>query len=169
MEDMYLDLEFFGSIETTEAFKDLVTALTKLDDYEDDANAARQALVEANLEGQGFKIDRELYNYRSDAVEAIMQVAKKHKIDLVCKLTGGGMDDAGTIQFVRNGWVSIKLPIMNGEVMLDTKVIGKLKKTGMTTLDQLDDFLANFKVADQPKFTVSDEVIAEIFIPKRKA
>jgi len=169
MDDTYLDLEFFGEIKTANAFRDLVGALAKLHAYEDDPNAARQALVDANLEGEGFKIDGEMYNCRSDAVETIMKVAKKHKIDLICKLTGGGMDDAGTIQFARDGWISIQLPIMNDEVLLGSEVIAKLKKTGMTTLDQLDGFLENFKATEQPKFTVSDDVIAEIFLPKRKA
>lgn len=169
MEDMYLELEFFGCIESTEAFKALVGALAKLDTYEDDTNAARQALVDANLEGEGFKIDEEMYNYRTDAVKGVIDVAKKYKIDLVSKVTAGGMDDQGTIQFVRGGHASFELPIMNNEVMVSSEVIAKLKKRNLTTLDQLDDFLSYFKVDDQPKFTVADEVIAEIFLPKRRA
>ena len=169
MEDMYLEVEFFGEITTAEAFKDLVRALANLGEYEGDENAARQALVDANLAGEGFSLEEAMYDYRSDAREEIVKVAKKHKIYTVTKLTGGGMDDAGDIQFVRDGWVSIKLPVMNNEILIGTKEIERLKKTGMTTLDELDGFLDNFKVADQPKFAVSDEVITEIFLPKRKA
>ncbi len=169
MEDMYLELEFFGCIESTEAFKALVGALAKLDTYEEDTNAARQALVDANLEGEGFKINEEMYNYRTDAVKGVIDVAKKYKIDLVSRVTAGGMDDQGTIQFVRGGHASFELPIMNNEVMVSSEVIAKLKKRNLTTLDQLDDFLSYFKVDDQPKFTVADEVIAEIFLPKRRA
>jgi hypothetical protein len=169
MEDMYLDLEFFGRIESTDAFKALVGALAKLDAYEGDTNAARQALVDANLEGEGFKINEEMYNYRSDALGEIVKVARKHKIDLVAKVTAGGMDDQGTIQFVRGGLASFELPVMGDTVMVSSEVIAKLKARGLTTLDQLDEFLGYFKVDDQPKFTVADEVITEIFLPKRKA
>lgn len=169
MEDMYLNLEFFGRIETTEAFKGLVEALAKLDKYEGDKNAARQALVEANLEGEGFKIDEDCYNYRGDAVEEIIKAAKKHKIDLVAKITSGGYEDAGSIRFVRDGHASFELPIMNGEVAVTSAVVAKLKQRGLTTLDQLDEFLGCFKIDDLPKFTVADEVIADIFLPKRKA
>lgn len=168
MEEMYLDIELFGEITTVEAFKDLVKALAKLEQYEDE-NAARQALVEANLEGEGLKIDEDLYNYHSDAREEIIKTAKKHKIYAISKLTGGGMDDAGDIQFTRDGWISIKLPIMNDKILIGTEEIERLRNQGMTTLDQLDGFLGNFKATDEPKFTVSDEVITEIFLPKRKA
>jgi hypothetical protein len=168
MEDMYLELEFFGQIETTEAFKALVGALAKLDTYEDDANAARQALIEANIEGEGFKINEDMYNIREDAVKGVIEVAKKYKIDLVSTVTAGGMDDQGTIQFVRGGFASFELPIMNNEVMVSSEVIAKLKKRGLTTLDQLDQFLGHFKVTDLPKFTVADEVIIDISLPKRR-
>jgi hypothetical protein len=169
MEDMTLELEFFGEIKTTAAFKALVGALTKLDDYEDDANSARQALVDANLEGKGFKIEEYSYNYRSDALEEIIKVAKAHKIDLVATITEGGQYDPGTIRFVRNGHASFELPVMNYEPALTSEVIEKLKKRGITTIDQLDEFLGYFKVNDLPKFTVADEVISEIFLPKRRA
>lgn len=168
MEDMYLELEFFGCIESTEAFKALVGALAKLDTYEHDTNAARQALVDANLEGEGFKINEDMYNYREDAVKGVIEVAKKYKIDLVATVTAGRMDDQGTIQFVRGGHASFELPIINNEVMVSKEVIATLKKRGVTTLDQLDSFLDHFKITDLPKFTVSDDVISEIFLPKRR-
>lgn len=167
MEDMYLELELFGQIETAEAFKALVTALAELDEYEDES-AARQALVDANLNGEGYKLSEELYDHYNDPLKEVIKVAKKHKIDLVAKVTAGGMDDQGKIQFVRDGFASFELPIMNDEVMVSQKVIAELKKRGLTSLDQLDEFLGYFKVDDQPKFTVADEVITEIFLPKRR-
>ena len=167
MEDMTLRIEFFGQIETTAAFKDLVKVIANLDEYEGDENSARQALVDANLEGEGFEIEESCYNYRSDTVNEIIKVAKKHKIDLVTTLTEGGMSNPGTIRFVRDGHASFELPTMDGKVSVNSDVIAKLKSRGMTTLDELDTFLDYFKVEDQPKFTVADEVIADIFLPKR--
>jgi len=165
---MYLKIEFYGQIETTEAFKDLVKALARLHRYDGDENPARQALVDANLEGEGFALREDMYNYHSDAIEEIVRVAVKHKIDLVSKLTSGGMDDVGTIQFVRDGFASITLPIIGDEVALTTTVLGKLKNKGIKTVDQLEGFLDYFKVQDLPKFTVADEVITDIFLPKRR-
>jgi hypothetical protein len=78
------------------------------------------------------------------------------------------MQDPGTIRFVRNGFASFELPTLNGEVAVTSEVIAKLKARGKTTLDDLDAFLGHFKVDDLPKFTVADEVIAEIFLPKRR-
>jgi hypothetical protein len=169
MEDMSLELEFFGQIESTEAFKALVGALTKFQSYEGDSNSARQALVDANLAGEGFKLDEELYDYYEDPLKELIKVAQKYKIDLVAKVTEGGMQDPGTIRFVRNGFASFELPTLNGEVAVTSEVIAKLKARGKTTLDDLDAFLGHFKVDDLPKFTVADEVIAEIFLPKRRA
>ena len=55
------------------------------------------------------------------------------------------------------------------EVALTTTVLGKLKNKGITTVDHLEGFLGYFNVKDLPKFTVSDEVITDIFLPKRRA
>lgn len=169
MEDMTLELEFFGEIKTVEAFKALVQALTKLEEYEDDANSARQALVDANLEGKGFKIEEYSYNYRRDPVAEIIKVAKEYKIDLVATITEGGQYDPGTIRFVRNGHASFELPVINYEPALTSEVLAKLQQRGVKTLDELNEFLGYFKVDDLPKFTVSDDVIASIFMPKRRA
>jgi hypothetical protein len=128
----------FGQIETTAAFKDLVKVIANLDEYEGDENSARQALVDANLEGEGFEIEESCYNYRSDTVNEIIKVAKKHKIDLVTTLTEGGMSNPGTIRFVRDGHASFELPTMDGKVSVNSDVIAKLKSRGMTTLDELD-------------------------------
>jgi hypothetical protein len=166
MEEMSLELELFGEIETAEAFKALVEALSKFSTYEGDVNAARAALLDANVEGEGFKLEEGLYDYYENPLAELIKVAAQHKIDLVAEVTEGGMQNPGTMRFVRNGLASFELPTMNGEVLVNAKVIAELRKRRMTTLDQLDDFLGHFHVDDLPKFTVSNDVIASIYMRK---
>lgn len=169
MEDMTLQISIFGEITTAEAFNDLAKGLSRLDQFEGEVLAARQALVEANLEGKGLVIEEDCYNYRRDVREELLKVAKKHKLHMVSELSEGGMHDPGDIQFARDGWISIKLPVINQEVAVGPKEIQRLRKDGMTSLDQLEDFISNFKTTGHPAFSVADEVIAEIFLPKRRS
>lgn len=167
MDDMTMEFEIFGEITTVEAFQDLSKALAPLDQFEGEANS-RQALIDANLEGNGLRITEYSYDYRSNVRDNVLMAAKRHNLLMVSTLTFNGSRHAGDMQPSRRDWISIMLPVLGREIVLRGSDVAELRERGTTPLNQLDDFVSNFKSDDHPPFWVADEVIAEIFPPKHR-
>lgn len=161
-----MEIAIHGQITSVAAFKALTEAMkSNLDEYEDDIGAARQALLDANLADEGLVISAEARNGDVDAIKA---AAVKHKIDITV-LSGEGPGWGASTYFVRDGYASFELPVVEGEIAVTTEVIDKLMARGITQLEQLKGLIDVFKTAgDQPRFGIADEVITEMFLPKRK-
>lgn len=151
-----------GQITTAAAFDALVKAIGKNLHHLD---SPKQMLLDANLADEGLVIEAESYN---GDIEEITKAAIKHKIDMTV-VSGEGPGWGASTYFIRDGRASFELPLIEDKIAVTLDVIDDLKKRGITTLDELAGFINIFAESEnQPRFTVADEVITEMFLPKRK-
>lgn len=128
-----------------------------------ESGAIKQALIDANLEGGGLHIEG---SSRNAYVGTIKQVAMKHKIDIHVNTSGWG-GWGPTVFIVKDGHLSQNLTEDGNSLAVSRQTIAKLMQRGMTSLAELNEFLDHYDFSDQPEFSIPDEVIAALFIPKR--
>lgn len=176
---MGITIQIHGAIESADVFNDLTEALgimeshrvapsgyvTTNPDGKANALAARNLLLQSNREDVGFSVE---YEYTPDeGVAALVAFAKKHVVDISFKRKWG-MDGSGQVFVVRDGVESIKLPLVNNKIAVTTDLVKKMAARGMSSTDELLDMMDKFeREPNLPRFSVADDVVMELVVPRR--
>lgn len=170
-EAIWTRIDICGEIGSVDAIHELVAALDKeVDEIEmggadiaHNPRAIRQGLLDANAVDGQLTIKGYTWNGVTDAIE---KVARKHKMGLRVRSSsyGGG---APSVFFIKEGRKSIELSDNGGSVSISLDKIEQLSSRGMKSIDELKDFLGMYG-EELPDFSISDDVIRELFIPVRK-
>lgn len=176
---MSIAIKIHGQIDTIEAFNDLAAALSIMEAHTVESNgyvkrnvdtkaniaAARNILLERNMEDAGFDVE---YQYTPDeGVDALVAVAKKHAIDMSFTRKWG-QDGGGRLFMVRDGVETLKLPRVEGKVAVTIEIVREMAARGMASTEKLLEMMDTFeREPELPRFTIADDVVTEIVLPRR--